>query len=49
MKTRATLSFFIGMLFAALYAEVSVVKVDATQRYPWNGLVDITCKVRRRT
>ena len=26
-------------------ADVAVTDVAAKQRYPWNGLVDITCKV----
>ena len=26
-------------------ADVAVTDVTAKQRYPWNGLVDITCKV----
>ena len=30
---------------ALLFAEPTVTDVVAKQRYPWNGLVDITCKV----
>ncbi len=53
MKTTATpiarlAAFFAGaMLFAAhaAFADVSVQNVTATQRYPWNGLVDIDYEV----
>ena len=38
-----------GMLFVSelslLFADPTVTDVVAKQRYPWNGLVDITCKV----
>ena len=30
---------------SSAYADVAVTDVTAKQRYPWNGLVDITCKV----
>ncbi len=33
------------LAFAAAFAEPTVTDVTAKQRYPWNGLVDITCKV----
>ena len=33
------------MAFAAIAANPIVSDVTAKQRYPWNGLVDITCKV----
>lgn len=32
-------------LAGSVMADVSVEDVKCTQRYPWNGLVDITCKV----
>ncbi len=36
-----------AIAFAAMYAsaKLTVTDVTAKQRYPWNGLVDITCKV----
>ena len=45
MRIRNTIMF--GILVAALaaIAEPEVTDVVAKQRYPWNGLVDITCKV----
>ena len=35
----------IGALALATFATPTVTDVTAKQRYPWNGLVDITCKV----
>ena len=37
--------FFAGFVGFAAFAEPTVTDVVAKQRYPWNGLVDITCKV----
>ena len=34
-----------GLCSVTAQAAVSVTDVKAVQRYPWNGLVDITCKV----
>ena len=39
-----TLAIF-GMAWAAMAAEPMVTDVTAKQRFPWNGLVDITCNV----
>lgn len=39
------LSIFMGLTALATFAEPTVTDVVAKQRYPWNGLVDITCKV----
>lgn len=44
MKTLTTVLFEILMTLAA-FAAPTVTDVVAKQRYPWNGLVDITCKV----
>ena len=46
MNIRKILTFW-GMVAAAFagFAEPEVTDVVAKQRYPWNGLVDITCKV----
>ena len=40
-----TLVGFVGMTVAAIAAEPAVSDVVARQRYPWNGLVDVTCRV----
>ena len=37
--------FFVGFVGLAAFAAPTVTDVVAKQRYPWNGLVDITCKV----
>ena len=37
--------FFVGLMSLMSFAEPMVTDVVAKQRYPWNGLVDITCKV----
>ena len=37
--------FFVGFVGVAAFAAPTVTDVVAKQRYPWNGLVDITCKV----
>ena len=37
--------FFVGLMSLMSFAEPTVTDVVAKQRYPWNGLVDITCKV----
>ena len=37
--------FFVGFVGLSSFAEPTVTDVVAKQRYPWNGLVDITCKV----
>ncbi len=42
-KLIATIILFLGAV--AFGAEPTVTDVTARQRYPWNGLVDITCKV----
>ena len=44
MKILTTVLFAILMTLAA-FATPTVTDVVAKQRYPWNGLVDITCKV----
>lgn len=36
---------FMTFLSASVFAEPIVSDITAKQRYPWNGLVDITCKV----
>ena len=36
---------FAGFIGLAVHAAPTVTDVVAKQRYPWNGLVDITCKV----
>ena len=46
MKTRVTsLITMTGMVLSIFAASPTVTDVTAKQRYPWNGLVDITCKV----
>ena len=43
MKAHVILSLVLGLLLIGnLYADVTVTQVTAKQRYPWNGLVDIT-------
>lgn len=37
--------FFVIMMAATISAAPAVTDVTAKQRYPWNGLVDITCTV----
>ena len=37
--------FFVGLMSLMSFAAPTVTDVVAKQRYPWNGLVDITCKV----
>ena len=39
------LMMMVAMLGLLVFAEPTVTDVTAKQRYPWNGLVDITCKV----
>lgn len=39
---KALVGFLVSVLSMALLATPSVVNVEAKQRYPWNGLVDIT-------
>ena len=41
--------FFVGLMSLMSFAEPTVTDVVAKQRYPWNGLVDITCKVEGMT
>ena len=47
MKKMITNAFVVAAVFAATvtFAMPEVTDVVAKQRYPWNGLVDITCKV----
>ena len=46
MNKQLLMLMFAGMFFPLLAtAEPTVTDVVAKQRYPWNGLVDITCKV----
>ena len=42
---RSTIFAAAAMAALATFAEPTVTDVVAKQRYPWNGLVDITCKV----
>ena len=42
---KRALSIFTTILCATIFAEPVVSDVVAKQRYPWNGLVDITCNV----
>lgn len=45
MKTKlVVLAAAVAVAFGA-WAEPTVTDITAKQRYPWNGLVDITCKV----
>ena len=41
--------FFVGLMSLMSFATPTVTDVVAKQRYPWNGLVDITCKVEGMT
>lgn len=45
LKKKIALFVAWGLVCSALAAEPTVTDVTAKQRYPWNGLVDITCKV----
>ena len=45
MRLRKTIVAMTAMFALAALADVAVTDVVAKQRYPWNGLVDITCKV----
>ena len=38
-------TFLLTMAAVSVFAEPTVTDVVAKQRFPWNGLVDITCKV----
>ena len=45
MKKRIVMFLAAAMAAMCASAEPTVTDVVAKQRYPWNGLVDITCKV----
>ena len=45
MKKRTAMSFAAALTAVCASAAPTVTDVVAKQRYPWNGLVDITCKV----
>ncbi len=45
MKKRITMFLAAAMAAMVAFAAPEVTDVVAKQRYPWNGLVDITCKV----
>ena len=45
MRIRKTIVAMTAVFALAALADVAVTNVVAKQRYPWNGLVDITCKV----
>ena len=45
MKTVMAAAILGGSAAVSAMADVGVTDVVAKQRYPWNGLVDITCKV----
>lgn len=45
MITKKITMFAVMMAAAVIVAAPTVTDVTAKQRYPWNGLVDITCKV----
>ena len=46
MKRMMVVAFMAAILGGmAAHAAVKVTDVISKQRYPWNGLVDITCKV----
>ena len=45
MKKRIVMFLAAAMAAMCAYADPEVTDVVAKQRYPWNGLVDITCKV----
>jgi len=45
MKKRIAMFLAAAMAAMCATAELVVTDVVAKQRYPWNGLVDITCNV----
>lgn len=45
MRLRKTIVAMTAVFALGVLADVAVTNVVAKQRYPWNGLVDITCKV----
>lgn len=45
IEMRYLFGVFMTFLSASVFAEPIVSDITAKQRYPWNGLVDITCKV----
>ena len=45
MKKRSIMFLAAAMAALTMFAEPTVTDVVAKQRFPWNGLVDITCKV----
>ena len=45
MKLKNAIMVITALAAFAAFAEPAVTDVVAKQRYPWNGLVDITCKV----
>ena len=45
IEMRYLFGVFMTLLSASVFAEPIVSDITAKQRYPWNGLVDITCKV----